>query len=107
MDSLSTLGYPAYGCGIRYKYGMFEQKIENGYQLELPDQWMQTGFNWEVRKPKHRVPVKFFGKIVFVWLFIPMLGYFGVIICEPVIWCCMCLQLAYSFYHDSYIKGIK
>ncbi len=51
--------------------------------------------------------IEFFGKIVFVWLFIPMLGYFGVIICEPVIWCCMCLQLAYSFYHDSYIKEIK
>ena len=47
------------------------------------------------------------GKIVFVALFIPVLHYFGVIICEPVIWCCMCLQLAWSFYHNPYIKGAK
>lgn len=46
-------------------------------------------------------------EIVFVWLFIPLLGYFGVIICEPVIWCCMCLQLAYSFYRDPYIKEYR
>mgnify|MGYP002508242863 CR=1 FL=1 len=60
-----TLAYPGHGHTIRYEFGLFKQKIENGYQLELPDQWMQTGFNWEVRKPKHRVPVKFFGKIVY------------------------------------------
>lgn len=51
--------------------------------------------------------IEFCGKIVFVWLFIPILGYLGVIICEPVIWCCMCLQLAYSFYHDPYIREHK
>ena len=51
--------------------------------------------------------IEFIGKIVFVWLFIPLLGYFGVIICEPVIWCCMCLQLAYSFYRDPYIKEYR
>lgn len=51
--------------------------------------------------------IEFFGKIIFVWLCIPALGYFGVIICEPVIWCCMCLQLAYSFYKDPYIKQYK
>mgnify|MGYP003041628818 FL=1 len=50
--------------------------------------------------------IEFIGKIVFVWLFIPLLGYFGVIICEPVIWCCMCLQLAYSFYRDPYLSLI-
>lgn len=65
MDSLASLAYPGHGHTIRYEYGLFKQKIENGYQIELPDQWMQTGFNWEVRKPKHRVPVKFFGKIIF------------------------------------------
>ena len=65
MDSLASLKYPGHGHTIRYEYGLFKQKIENGYQIELPDQWMQVGFNWEVRKPKHRVPVKFFGKIVF------------------------------------------
>lgn len=51
--------------------------------------------------------IEFFGKILFVILFIPSLKYFGVIICEPVIWCCMCLQLAYSFYKNSYIKKHK
>ena len=43
LDSLATLGYPAYGCGIRYHYGMFKQKIENGYQLEVPDEWLKNG----------------------------------------------------------------
>ena len=62
MDSLASLDYPGHGNTIRYEYGLFKQKIENGYQVELPDQWMKTGFMWEVRKPKHRVPVKFFGK---------------------------------------------
>ncbi len=51
--------------------------------------------------------IEFFGKIVFVWLFIPFLGYFGVIICEPLIWYLMCIQLAYAFYHDPYIKKHK
>ena len=64
MDSLASLDYPATGFSIRYEYGLFKQKIENGYQVELPDQWMKTGFMWEVRKPKHRVPVKFFGKVI-------------------------------------------
>ena len=41
LDSLATLGYPAYGCGIRYRYGMFKQKIENGYQVEVPDNWLK------------------------------------------------------------------
>lgn len=43
LDSLSTLGYPAYGCGIRYKYGMFKQEIKNGYQIEVPDDWLKDG----------------------------------------------------------------
>lgn len=65
MDSLASLSYPGHGNSIRYEYGFFKQKIEDGYQVELPDQWMATGFMWEVRKPKHRVPVKFFGKVVY------------------------------------------
>lgn len=65
MDSLASLAYPGHGHTIRYEYGLFKQKIEDGYQIELPDQWMKMGFMWEVRKPKHRVPVKFFGKVVF------------------------------------------
>nr|WP_278616364.1 damage-inducible protein [Thomasclavelia spiroformis] len=51
--------------------------------------------------------IEFVGKIVFVWLFILILGYFRVIICEPVIWCCMCLQLWWAFYHDPYLVSSK
>ncbi len=47
-----------------YRNAWIERGEENGYQVELPDQWMKTGFMWEVRKPKHRVPVKFFGKVI-------------------------------------------
>ena len=50
LDSLSTLGYPAYGCGIRYKYGMFEQKIENGFQVEVPDNWLKHGNPFEMKR---------------------------------------------------------
>ena len=50
LDSLATLGYPAYGCGIRYHYGMFKQKIENGYQVEVPDNWLKDGNPFEVRR---------------------------------------------------------
>lgn len=65
LDSLASLNYPGHGHTIRYEYGFFKQKIEDGYQVELPDQWMKMGFVWEVRKPKHRVPVRFFGKVQF------------------------------------------
>ena len=50
MDSLSTLGYPAYGCGIRYRYGMFKQKIEDGYQKEVPDNWLKNGYPFEIKR---------------------------------------------------------
>ena len=57
LDSLSTLELPAYGCGIRYHYGIFEQKIENGYQVEKPDNWLKDGDVWGVeRQEYHRVP---------------------------------------------------
>jgi len=65
LDSLASLNYPGHGHTIRYEFGLFKQKIEDGYQIELPDQWMKMGFVWEVRKPKHRVPVRFFGKVQF------------------------------------------
>ena len=51
LDSLATLGYPAYGCGIRYHYGMFKQKIEDGYQIEVPDEWLKDGNPFEIRRP--------------------------------------------------------
>ena len=63
LDSLSTLGYPSYGCGIRYKYGMFKQVIENGYQLEKPDDWLKYGNPFEIKRPEYAVEVKFGGYV--------------------------------------------
>ena len=63
LDSLSTLGYPAYGCGIRYKYGMFEQKIENGYQVEVPDNWLKEGNPFEMKRAEYSYEVKFGGYV--------------------------------------------
>lgn len=63
LDSLSTLGYPAYGCGLRYKYGMFKQKIENGYQMEEPDDWLKNGYPFEIKRPEYSVQVKFGGNV--------------------------------------------
>lgn len=63
LDSLATLGYAAYGCGIRYKYGMFAQKIENGYQVEVPDNWLKDGNPFEVRRNEYACEVKFGGYV--------------------------------------------
>ena len=63
LDSLATLGYSAYGCGIRYKYGMFAQKIENGYQVEVPDNWLKDGNPFEVRRAELACEVKFGGYV--------------------------------------------
>ncbi len=63
LDSLSTLGYPAYGCGIRYHYGMFKQAIVDGYQLEEPDDWLRNGYPFEVKRAEYAVEVKFGGDV--------------------------------------------
>ncbi|MCR5148745.1 MAG: glycogen/starch/alpha-glucan phosphorylase [Eubacterium sp.] len=63
LDSLSTLGYPAYGCGIRYRYGMFKQKIKDGYQYEAPDDWLKNGYPFEVKRAEYAVEVKFGGYV--------------------------------------------
>ena len=63
LDSLATLGYPAYGCGIRYKYGMFKQGIKDGYQVELPDDWLRDGNPFEVKRSEYAVEVKFGGYV--------------------------------------------
>ena len=63
LDSLSTLHLPAYGCGIRYHYGIFEQKIENGYQVEVPDNWLERGDPWSIRRNEYAVEVKFGGYV--------------------------------------------
>lgn len=61
LDSLATLGYPAYGCGIRYKYGMFKQEIRDGYQVEVPDNWLKNGNPFEIRRDEYTCEVKFGG----------------------------------------------
>ena len=63
MDSLASLGYPAYGCGIRYRYGMFKQEIKDGYQVEVPDNWLADGNPFELRRPEYAKVVKFGGRV--------------------------------------------
>ncbi len=63
LDSLASLGYAAYGCGIRYKYGMFKQKIEDGYQVEAPDNWLKEGNPFEIRRDEYAKEVRFGGTI--------------------------------------------
>ena len=63
LDSLATLGYPAYGCGIRYRYGMFKQKIEDGYQVEVPDNWLEYGNPFELKRPEYAKEIKFGGYV--------------------------------------------
>lgn len=63
LDSLASLEYPAYGCGIRYRYGIFEQKIIDGYQVERPDEWLKNGNPFEIRRPEYGVEIKFGGNV--------------------------------------------
>ena len=63
LDSLATMGYSAYGCGIRYRYGMFKQEIRDGYQIEVPDNWLMNGNPFELRRPEYAKIVKFGGYV--------------------------------------------
>ena len=63
LDSLATLNYSAYGCGIRYRYGMFKQQIKDGYQVEVPDNWLKDGYPFELRRPEYAKTVKFGGYV--------------------------------------------
>ena len=67
LDSLASLGYPAYGCGIRYRYGMFKQQIRDGYQIEVPDEWLQDGYPFEIRRAEYATEVKFGGYVETEW----------------------------------------
>ena len=67
LDSLATLGYSSYGCGIRYRYGMFKQKIENGFQIVVPDNWLKDGNPFELRRPEYAKEVKFGGYVRVVY----------------------------------------
>ncbi|MGI5864108.1 MAG: glycogen/starch/alpha-glucan phosphorylase [Myxococcales bacterium] len=62
LDSMATMSLPAYGYGIRYEFGIFEQDIRNGYQVELPEEWLRYGNPWELERPEYEVPVRFFGR---------------------------------------------
>ena len=63
MESLATLGYAAYGCGIRYRYGMFKQQISDGFQIEVPDNWLKNGYPFELRRAEYTYPVRFGGSV--------------------------------------------
>ena len=63
LDSLATLNYSAYGCGIRYRYGMFKQQIKDGYQIEVPDNWLKNGYPFELRRPEYAKEVHFGGYV--------------------------------------------
>ena len=67
LDSLASLGYPAYGCGIRYRYGMFKQQIRDGYQIEVPDEWLKDGYPFEIRRAEYATEVKFGGYVETEW----------------------------------------
>ena len=67
LDSLATLDYPAYGCGIRYRYGLFRQKIENGFQVEKPDDWLKNGYPFEIKRAEYSCEVKFGGYVETKW----------------------------------------
>ncbi len=67
LDSLATLGYPAYGCGIRYRYGMFKQQIRDGFQIEVPDEWLKDGYPFEIRRAEYATEVKFGGYVDTEW----------------------------------------
>lgn len=67
LDSLATLNYPSYGCGIRYRYGMFKQQIRDGYQIEVPDEWLKDGYPFEIRRAEYATEVKFGGYVDTVW----------------------------------------
>ena len=67
LDSLASLGYPAYGCGIRYRYGMFKQQIRAGYQIEVPDEWLKDGYPFEIRRAEYATEVKFGGYVETEW----------------------------------------
>ena len=63
LDSLATLGYASYGCGIRYRYGMFKQEIRDGYQIEVPDNWLDNGNPFELRRQEYTKTIKFGGNV--------------------------------------------
>ncbi len=125
LDSLSTLGYSAYGCGIRYHYGMFKQEIRDGYQIEVPDNWLKDGNPFELRRPEYATEVKFGGyvnmngegkfvqegyqSVIAVPYDLPVVGYGNGIVNTLRIWDAQpvnCFQLD-SFDKGDYQKAVE
>ncbi len=122
LESLSTLGYPAYGCGIRYHYGMFKQQIVDGYQVEVPDNWLKDGYPFELKRPEYKYEVKFGGfvraevddegkttfvqdgyrSVVAVPYDMPIVGYNNNVVNTLMIWD---VEPVNSFQLDSFDKG--
>ena len=122
MESLATLGYPAYGCGIRYHYGMFRQVIKGGFQVEEPDDWLKNGYPFELKRPEHSYEVKFGGyvsaktddtgrtrfvqenyqSVLAIPYDMPIIGYNNNVVNTLMIWDAQPMQ---SFELDAFDKG--
>jgi len=129
LDSMASLGIPGHGCGIRYKYGLFEQRIVNGHQVELPENWLKNGCIWEMKKPDKAVVVKFKGnvrienvngKMVFIHenyepvlavpYDIPIVGYKNEVVNTLRLWSAETVKVEFdlpSFNRGNYIKTLE
>ncbi len=129
LDSMASLGLPGHGCGIRYRYGFFEQRIIDGYQVELPDNWLRDGNVWELRKPDKAVEVRFYGtvreeyssgKTVFIHenyepvlavpYDTPVIGYGNNTVNTLRLWSAEAVQTDFdfsSFSHGDYLKAVE
>ncbi|MGI6588423.1 MAG: glycogen/starch/alpha-glucan phosphorylase [Peptococcia bacterium] len=129
LDSMASLNLPGHGCGIRYRYGLFEQKIEQGEQVERPDDWLKKGFAWEYRRPDKAVEVRFGGKVrvncvegrtVFIHeeyetalavpYDVPIVGYENGIVNTLRLWSAEAPEAEfdyYSFQRGDYLKAVE
>lgn len=113
LDSLASLGLAGHGCGIRYKYGLFEQKISDGQQIERPDNWLKDGYAWEYRKPDKAVLIKFggsHGTVRAVPYDIPIVGYQNHTVNTLRLWSAEAIDISLdyaSFNQGNYPKAIE
>ena len=129
LDSMASLNLPGHGCGIRYRYGLFEQKIENGEQVERPDDWLKKGYPWELRRPDKAVEVKFGGivkancvegRTVFIHeeyesalavpYDIPIVGYQNGLVNTLRLWSAEAPEAEFDFYsfqRGDYLKAVE
>lgn len=129
LDSMASLGIPGHGCGIRYKYGLFKQKIVEGYQVELPDNWLRNDNVWEIKKVEKSVEVKFYGSvrmeekegklhfrhenyepIMAVPYDVPILGYLGESVNTLRLWSAESVMMEFDFHSfnsGNYTKALE